>query len=316
VLAPFTALGSYPGNVQEVVRWFAVAYLAIAAIAAWYLGGALAAVLTSALLAISPFARISGTLVLSDLFAVIPLLVVLMLLKRVSTWRVLACGLLAGLLVPVRLNMLMVLPALALAMPTRYWKPLALGSLPGLAALALFFWLAFGSPLKTTYGAPGTTFATFEVGYATAAAPRLGEGGVWLFPDRLNGKLMHWVCPCPPSGPQGALPNIWFYPVALSGIFWIITPPFITLIGLVYAWRHRGQPAARFTLFFTALLTGLHIFYYGQEARYLAAPATMLGIYGAIAIAYAIRHPPLAWPAPAALSEQSDAQPEVSPVSG
>ena len=292
VLAPFTAFGQYPGNLQAAVKWFAVAYLAAAAMAAWYLAGPLAAVLTSALLAISPFARISGTLVLSDLFAVIPLLAVLMLIRRVSGFRVFASALLAGFLVAVRMSMIVALVALALAVPTKYWRALVLGAIPGLAVLAIFQWLTFGSPVKTGYGAWLPGYAMFDTAYATAAAPRIGDGDVWNFPDRLNGQLLQWVCPCPPAGPQDALSNIWFYPLVLSGVLWVFTPPLVTLVGLGYAWRHRIEPSARFTLLLTALMVGLHTIYYYQAVRFVAGPATLLGIYGAIAVACAFERAP------------------------
>ena len=303
-LTPFALFGEFPGNVQSAVRWFAVVYLAVAAIAAWYLAGPLASILTSVLLGISPFARIAGTNVLSDLFAVILLVVILMLIRRVSAPRVFASGLLAGFLVSVRLSMGVGLPALALALPIRYWKTLALGVAPGLGALAMYQWLTFGSPLRSGYGAWLGDYVVFDVAYAMGPAPRIGDGDVWLFPDRLNGQLMKWVCPCPPGGPQAALPNLWFYPLVLAGVFWVFTPPLVTLVGLAYTWRHWREPPARFTLLLTVFMIGLHTFHYYQGVRFIAGPATLLGIYGAMAVADAFQRRPITPPASATSPEE------------
>lgn len=59
----------------------------------------------------------------------------------------------------------------------------------------------------------------------------------------------------------------------------------IPVIGLVYAWVHREAPAARYALLLTALTVGKHMFYYSQEARFVAASATLFGIFGAVATA-------------------------------
>ncbi len=287
LLAPFAAIGDYPRNVQTAVQWFAVAYVGAAALIAWQIAGPLAAVLAALMLATSPFARISGTVVLSDLFAVLLVLIVMTLIARMSSWRAYASGLIAGILVCVRLNMVAALLPLAVIVPRKHWKALALGASPPLAALALFQWLTWGSPLTTGYDVWVPDLQMFDIAHVTAAAPRSGQGNVWLFPDRLNGQLMQWVCPCPPAGPQAALSNLWFYPATLFGVFWLFTPPLIPVIGLVYAWVHRKAPTARYALLLTALTVGVHVFYYSQEARFVAAPATLLGIFGAVAIARA-----------------------------
>ena len=288
-LAPFAADGEYPRNVQTAVKGFAVVYVIGAALATWQLAGPLAAIITSLVLGTSPFARISATLVLSDLFSVVLVLAICMLTVRVTRGRAFAAGLLGGLLVCVRLNMIAALAALALAVPTRFWKALALGAAPALGALALYQWVAFGSPLTTPYHAWAPDKEMFHLAYAIAPAPMVGWGDVWNFPDRLGGQLMQWTCPCPPQGPQAALTNIWFYPAVLSGMFWVFTPPLVTVVGLLYAWRRRHEVPARFALLLTAFTVILHTSYYYQAARFVAAPATLLGIYGAVAVAAGFR---------------------------
>ena len=287
LLAPFAAVGDYPRSVQTAVQWFAVAYVFAAGAIAWYLAGPLAAVFVAAMLATSPFARISGTVVLSDLFAVLLVLCVVVLTTRLSSWRAFASGLLAGVLISVRLSMVVALIPLAFVVPHRHWTALAIGAAPPLVALALFQWVTWGSPLTTGYHVWVPDLQMFDVANALAPAPRVGQGNVWLFPDRLGGGLMQWVCPCPPAGPQAGLPNLWFYAATLSGAFWIFTPPLIPIIGLLYAWRRRQEPIARYALLVTVLTVALQTFYYSQEARFVAAPATLLGIYGAVAIARA-----------------------------
>lgn len=112
---------------------------------------------------------------------------------------------------------------LAVIVPRKHWKALALGAIPPLAALALFQWLTWGSPLTTGCDVWVPDLQMFDTAHVMAPAPRSGQGNVWLFPDRLNGRLMQWVCPCPPAGPQAALSNLWFYPAALFGVFWLFT---------------------------------------------------------------------------------------------
>ena len=282
-LAPFAALGDYPGNVQTGAKWFAVAYAAAAAVAAWSLAGPFAALLTSLAIATSPFARTAGTLVLSDAFSVALLLVLVVLLRRTSTRRVAAAGLIAGLLVAVRLNMAIAFVAAALAIPSKHWKALALGAAPVLAALAVYQWLTFGHPLRTGYDYWVPNLTMFHVSHPLADAPRPADG-VGLYPDRTNGRLMRWVCPCPGEGPQAALSNVWFYPAVLSGVFWVFAPPFVTIAGFAFAWRRRHEPAARFTLLLTAGTLLVFTFYYYQAARFVAAPATLLTLYAAIGL--------------------------------
>jgi glycosyltransferase involved in cell wall biosynthesis len=287
-LAPAAAVGDFPANVQMAARFFAILYIVIAAVAAWSLAGPVAAALASILLALSPFARVAAQYVISDAFAVVLVVLILMLVRRVTWTRAWAGGLVAGALVAVRLNMLVALIALLFAVPARYWRAVIAGAAPALGALAVYQWLTFGNPFTTGYQQAGVGLNALAWAHVFVDPPAFGDFG-WLFPDRLNGQLMAWVCPCPGDRPVAALSNLSFYPTVMSGLFWVFTPPLVTLAGLVYAWRHRTEPAARFTLIFTVLTLLMFTFYYYQSARFVAAPATLLGIYAAVAVASARR---------------------------
>jgi glycosyltransferase involved in cell wall biosynthesis len=283
-LAPFAAIGEFPGNVQAGAKAFAILYVVATVLVAWYLAGQLAAAVTSILVATSPFARTASQYVLSDAFAALLVLVLVMLIARVTWARAFASGLVAGIMICVRLNLAVGLMALAFAIPTRYWRAAALGAVPPLAALALYQWLTFGHPLTIGYNQFGVDLRVFDWANGFVAPPRFGDLG-WLLPDRLDGDLLAWVCPCPGDRPAAALSNLWFYPAVLGGLFWVFTPPIVTIAGAAYAWRHRTEPAARFTLIFTALTCLMFTFYYYQASRFMAAPATLLGIFGAAAAA-------------------------------
>ena len=287
-LAPFAAIGDFPANVQAAARFFAVLYVAAAALAAWLLAGPAAAALTSVFLALSPFAGTAGQYVLSDAFSAALVVGIVICLTRVTWPRAFVSGLIAGAMIAVRMNLAVAAIALVFAIPRKYWKAVALGAAPALGALALYQWAAFGNPLTTGYHQFGVDLRVFDWGNAFVTPPRFGDFG-WLLPDRMNGSFMSWVCPCPGGRPVAVLSNLSFYPAVLAGLFWVFTPPLLTVVGAAYAWHHRRQPAARFTLVFTALTVMLFMFYYYQASRFMAAPATLLGIYGAVAVAAILR---------------------------
>jgi hypothetical protein len=101
----------------------------------------------------------------------------------------------------------------------------------------------------------------------------------------LKGKLMQWVCPCPVGGPEAALPNLFFYLAILLGFFWLFTPPFTTLLGLGYVWKHRNEAAPAFTLWLTIFSLVFYAFYVAQGSRFMAAPVTLLVVYSSVVVA-------------------------------
>ncbi len=57
----------------------------------------------------------------------------------------------------------------------------------------------------------------------------------------------------------------------------------MTLLGFIYVWTERRETAAKFTLWLTMMSLMLYTFYFHQGTRFMAAPATLLLIYAAVA---------------------------------
>jgi hypothetical protein len=79
--------------------------------------------------------------------------------------------------------------------------------------------------------------------------------------------------------------NLFFYPSVLLGLFWIFVPPLLPVIGLLYGWENRRELAVRFTGWLTAFSLLLFTFYFYQGARFMAAPATLLGVFASAKLA-------------------------------
>lgn len=282
-LAPFTWVDDYPDNVQRGSKLFALLYVLLCVVAAWSLGGPLAAALAAIVVGSSPFARESATLVMSDALAALPAAAVLALLAQPLRAGSSLAGVLAGLAAAVRTTGIAVPAALLFSLPRRWVVYALLGAVPVLLGLAALQWLTFGSPLETGYTYWGYDQGAFSWTHADAQAPR-GDGP-YVIADRLDGALAEWACPCPVGGPQAALANIVFYPLVLLGVFWIYAPPLATLPGLVYIvlkWRERP---ARFAGILTALTLIPYVFFFHQGARFMAPAATVLVILSSVAVA-------------------------------
>jgi hypothetical protein len=106
-----------------------------------------------------------------------------------------------------------------------------------------------------------------------------------MFPDRLNGQLLNWVCPCQAGGPQASMVNLTYYPLTTAGLFWVFSPPLVPLLGLLYAWRQRQTAVGRYTLLVTALSLLVFVFYQFQEGRFMAGPATLLIVLASVWLA-------------------------------
>lgn len=282
-LAPFAAIGNYPANVQMGTKIYAAGYLLITVVTAWLLGGSLAGALAALLIGVSPFARTYAALVMSDAFAAAGTIVLLFLLQRLSSTRVSVGGFLAGALVVVRFPMVINIIALLIALPSKFRLRLVVFALPAFVALGLFQWSTFGSPLKTGYDYWVTGIRNFDPTYALKS---LLVEGPWITADALGGRLMQWVCPCPVGGPQAALPSIVYYPAVLIGLFWLFAPPFITLLGLGYVWKHRREAAPGFAFCLSILSLIFYTVYFYQGARFIAAPATLLAVYASVVLAH------------------------------
>ena len=283
-LAPFAVLSdSYPSNIQFGAKLYAALYVLAAVISAWIIKDPLAGALIAIFIGVSPFARVEASLIMSDGFAAGLTLLLVALLHHPTPKRISLIGVLAGALVTVRLPMVLNLIALLIVLPMPLRRRLLLFAAPPIAALGLYNLLTFGSPFKTGYDYWLPTLKTFGLSFAFGL-PRMGDGP-WVVADVLNGKLLQWVCPCPNGGPQAALANLLFYPSLLLGLFWIYTPPLLPIAGLLHCWKHHHELTVRFTLWLTLLSLCLFAFYFYQAARFMAAPATLLGIFACVSLA-------------------------------
>lgn len=284
-LSPFAFFSkNYPSNVETGAKVFAAIYVLAAVVAAWSIGGSLAAALVAFFINAAPFARTEASLIMSDAFAAGITILFVALLHKLSPARVACLGALAGTLVAVRLPMVVNLAAILIALPTTYRQRFVLCAMPFLAALGFYNWTTFGSPLRTGYNYWLPTLKSFAWHYAFDRPPVNSEGP-WLIADAVHGGLMQWVCPCPIGGAQAALPSILFYPSILLGLFWIYSPPLITLIGLAYIWKHRREATAKFTLWSTLFSLLLFTFYFYQGTRFMATPATLLCVFASVGLA-------------------------------
>jgi 4-amino-4-deoxy-L-arabinose transferase-like glycosyltransferase len=282
-LEPFAAVGSYPRNVQRGAKFWAIVYVAAVMLAAWTLGGPLAGMLAALFVAVSPFARDSAGLVLSDAFVAALTVLMLPLLRPATRSGARVAGGLTGLAVLARVTAGVNLIALLGALPRRLYKPMLIYALPSLVGLALLQWALFGSPLESGYSYWGVAHHMFALSYVTSDS--VIHGGPWIFADRLNGSLLNWVCPCPLGGPQGSLPNLTFYPLLLAGMFWVFSPPLIPLLGLVHAWRRRRDAVGRYTLIVVVLSLFVFDVYHFQETRFMAGPAALLTVLASVWLA-------------------------------
>jgi hypothetical protein len=286
-LAPF-AIGSshYPGGIPTGSVVISALYVVACVAAAWRIGGPVAAAFAALLVGLSPFAKTSASLVLSD--ALGALLMVLMLIAFTSRRLAAAAfaGLLAGAAVCVRLLSVFVLAAVAAATRGRPRLVAAVAAIPPIALLAIYQWHTFGLPWRTGYGY-WVTRPMFSASSVFAHA--FGEGP-FVYPDRTDGALFNWICPClvghrpmlVNGGPMTKLANAAFYPSVLLSLFWVFAPPFTGAFGIWEMIRQRRSPAAIFGLVTLVLNLAIVLPYYLRAARFVAGPASIVLVYSAV----------------------------------
>lgn len=282
-LLPFLSVGEYPANIIFGAKFYALLYLGLAVFAAWTFGGKIAALLAAIFIGVSPFAEHYARIIMSETLTASLVLLIAALLRKLSLRRIILAGAIVGILVTVRPQMIVCLPALLLALPTmrqRVWA--AFSAAPFLLANAIYNRQTFGSFFKTGYHYWLPQLESFAVEFAFRAYTQ-GDGA-WIIPDLLRGWLMVWVCPCEAGGPLAALPNIIFYPLSLLGVFWIFAPPFVPLYGLRTAWENWREPAAKFALWLSGFSVLLFSFYFYQAVRFMAAASTLLLLFAAIGL--------------------------------
>jgi 4-amino-4-deoxy-L-arabinose transferase-like glycosyltransferase len=297
-LAPFAAAGTFPHAVQRGATFYAILYFLATMLAAWVLGGPLAALLAGVFVLASPFARDSGGLILSDALVAALTVLALPLLRTANRPRARLAGATTGLAMLARLTASVNLVALLVSWPRRSLRSLLAFALPALVGLGLLQWALFGSPIKTGYSYWGVAGHSLSAAYLTSADTLREQP--FIFPDRLE-----QVCGCGVEGARSSLANLPFYPLVLAGVLWIFSPPLVPLAGLVYAWRRRREPVGRYALVLTGLSLVLFWCYRFQGARFVAGPATVLTVLAAVALA---EHAGRAWPR-AFASPRPDAAP-------
>jgi hypothetical protein len=282
MLAPFAAIGHFPGNVQIGARFWAVVYLLTMAGAALALGGPWAGAIVTVLVWLSPFARTSARYVMSDASGALLAVLLLIVVERRGRKSAALAGLLAGAGVLVRLSGLIVLAALLLTLTGKRRWTAAVWALPPLLALGIYQWSADGAPWRSGYSLWYPTLKVLSAGFATQRSP-IGDGR-GLIPDRLDSSLAQWACNgCTKGTAVTILPHLIFYPLLILGLFWVFGPPLVGMVTLGLTVWDRGRPSARLALLTTAGLLVFYVFYYYQAGRFLAPAASMLMVTGVAA---------------------------------
>ncbi len=276
-LAPFALVGSeYPGRIPRGPAFYAALYVVAVCLAAWTMGGPAAGALAALVVGISPFAREMARMVMSDAFAAALTMLLIPLLHKPTRNRALWAGLLAGSLVAVRLPMVLNLAALLVALPRSLWSRAILAAAIPLAAYAAFNHFTYGGPFTTGYH-HWVHEKNLSLDYVTTVLKKEGGG---ITPDALEGRIVRLIDRRPSSSwslaGQENFPNYIFYPAVLGGVFWVFTPPFLSLLGLSSYWWNRNRPEARFALVLCGISVLFFCCYFYQGTRFMAAPASVL----------------------------------------
>jgi hypothetical protein len=152
------------------------------------------------------------------------------------------------------------------------------GALPCLVFLAAHQWTQFGHPLRSGYDYQLPGLDLFDIG--NVLSDGYGERG-FLFPDRLDGALMRWTCPCDQFGPIGKASNLVFYPSALLGLYWIYYPPLFPLFGIWEMFRRRRSAVARLGALMVVANAAFFLGFRFQGARMVAPAAFVLLAFSA-----------------------------------
>ena len=291
-LSPFVVAFGNSG-IEVGVKVAVFAMLLTATVIAERLAGILAGTIAALAIVTSPFFRKSSTLVMSDAFGtLLCLLAVLAVIeltrhdKREKRTRNLSIflGMICGLAIISRISLVILfVAAIVVFAKRRNLSWIIVGFAPFALFLGILQCVQFGSPLRTGYSEYVRGYVEFSISHLTRVN-QYGERG-FIFPDRSNGVLMRWTCPCDEHGPIGKAPNIVFYPATLIGLYWIFTPPLLGLLGLIKIFRNRLSLTYRFMAAVTVLNALLMCVYFYQGARLVAPSALILVICGSSASA-------------------------------
>lgn len=281
-LLPFTKWGpAYPKGAELGAKIIVLALLFTVWGTAWLLGGPIAAGFAAGLAATSSFWPSMAHLVLSDPLAAMLVVLSLALLTRPATKRTAAAGALVGASVVVRLANVVTLASLIAVLPKNRLRLTALvAALPFVVTLLVYQWSAFGQPLRTGYDYYLPGLREFAPHYAWSHP--LGRDGSNVTGDRLDGRLMSWVCPCPRDGPMAAVDNAVFYPALVLGFFWMYLPPLVSLLGFAEIYRRRKSAVGRYAAAVIVSNVVLFTFYFDQAARFMAPVGALLIVFSSV----------------------------------
>lgn len=261
-----------------------------------------AAALIAGFWSLSPFIPTMSRIVMSDALIALLAVVVFALIWRLNeapapsprtSLVTLTLGLVLGL--GLLINFRMIILAIAAVFGLRGLRSLTLLTLsmvPGFLLLLVYQWAAFGDPLMNGYDyyLPG-------VDLFVASKPFIWDGsgdGPWVVSDRMNGFFFQWTCPCPypGAGVMHHTPPILSGPATLLGLYWVFSPPLVSIAGLWWVAEHWRQPVARFTLVLIILNLLVFSFSLGQAVRYLAPSAAVLLIVSVVQISKVVNSSP------------------------
>jgi hypothetical protein len=290
LLAPFATVGHYPANVQFGAKVIVAALIVLVALAAFDLAGPWAGILAVLLAFSTTFIRQMDRLVLSDALGVALTVALFPLLRRSSPRLTILAGFITGYGVVARSAGLVVFACLLVALPgVRRWLAAAGAAIP-ILGLAIYQWWTFGRPWNTGYGYWLPGLKTFSTTFITQH-PLRGDGA-HIIADQADERLVSWTCHvfhcAPGAGAAGSLPNWLFYPLALAGFFWMVTPPLVALLGWLFAWRFWREPIGRFVVILPAFTVLFYLPYFWQGARYMAPATFPLIVFAAAAAPWAV----------------------------
>lgn len=285
-LAPFAKLQEFPEGQQLGQRVIVILYVLAVVGAAWALAGANAGSFAALILLLTPFARASVPHVMSDLFgAFVPLLVVPLLVFRTDAGDRLS-GALLGFAATVRLTAGVGLIAALIAVHDRRARiRLILWAAPFIVALHALQYAMFGNPFFTGYDNGNAGFSEMFALRNIVDTP--AAEGLWMIPEPFPNA---WIDQLAPAGaaPATGLSNLFFYPAVMLGLVWIYLPPFIGVVGIVYAWRHRHEAAVQYAVLSAVGTIVVYWFYGYQAARMIAISGTMLVVLTAAGLARSV----------------------------
>lgn len=258
---------------------------------AWRIGGWRVAFISMSAVLISPLIWRSATIVMSDAFGALLIVLAVWLFyehrqatrRAVQVRLLVALGFLLGFAVFSRFALIIF--AVVAFVAIRNWKNiliLCVAAAPWAIILALYQWKAYGSPLTTgySYWLPGLQ----EFYWTNPLQWNIMGEGPFIYPDQLNGAAFQFACPCkyPDGGVMMKTPPLITYPASLLGLYWVTIPPLFGLFGFYRAWKTRSDRTTQFFMGSLVLNLVFFAFYFYAGVRFLLPVAILLTIWSSL----------------------------------